>query len=177
VDMQIDAVEERPGDARLVFLGAARRTTAGTAGLGEIAAAARVHRRDELHARREGDMAVGARDADATGFERLAQRLEGGTVELRQFIKKEHPLMRQGNFTGAGAQPAADKRRQRRGVMWVAERPLAEEAAIPQPAGDRLDHTKFERLRNYVANSGWGGPCPQGAEPFAAFQQCYRSGL
>src|SRR5437763_13111483 len=84
--MQIDAVEERPGNARLVFLGAARRTTAGTAGLGEIAAAARVHRRDELHARREGDMAVGARDADATGFERLAQRLEGGTVELRNYV-------------------------------------------------------------------------------------------
>src|SRR5205085_1542512 len=57
--------------------------------------------------------------------------------------------MSQGNFTGAGAQPAADQRRQRRGVMWVAERPLAEEAAIAQPAGDRLDHAEFERLGRF----------------------------
>ena len=54
VDMQVDAVEQRPGDARLVVLGAFGRAPAGQRGIVEIAAAARIHRRDELHARRIG---------------------------------------------------------------------------------------------------------------------------
>ena len=33
--------------------------------------------------------------------------------------------------------------------MRVAERPLAQEPAAAQPAGDRLDHAQFERLGGF----------------------------
>ena len=86
-DMQVDAVEQRARHARLVIGGAARRPAAGERGVAEMAAAARVHRRDQLDARREGDVGVGAGDADAAGLERLAQRIEhrrAGTPEARR---------------------------------------------------------------------------------------------
>jgi hypothetical protein len=75
IDMEIDAVEQRPGQTRLIVLRTARRPHAGPSGLTEIAAAAWVHRRHQLYPRRIGDMAVGPGDADPPGFERLAQCL------------------------------------------------------------------------------------------------------
>ena len=51
--MKVDAVEQRTGHARLVIGGAARRAAARERGIAEMAAAARVHRRDQLDARRE----------------------------------------------------------------------------------------------------------------------------
>ena len=72
-----------PRDLALVVGGAARRAAAGERGIAEMAAAARVHRRDELDARREGDMGVGAGDVDFAGLERLAQRIEHRALELR----------------------------------------------------------------------------------------------
>jgi hypothetical protein len=56
---------------------------------------------------------VGAGDADPTGFERLPQGLQGGAVELRQFVEKQHALMRQRDLARARPQPAADQSRQR----------------------------------------------------------------
>ena len=81
--MQIDAIEQRPRDARLVVAGAARRPAAGEDRIVQIAAAARVHRRDQLEARGVGDMVVGARDGNAADLERLAQQFEHAAVELR----------------------------------------------------------------------------------------------
>src|SRR5436190_18736506 len=33
--------------------------------------------------------------------------------------------------------------------MWIAERAFAQQAAIAQPAGDRLDHAQFKRLGRF----------------------------
>ena len=75
-DMKVDPVEQRARHLGLIIGGAARRPAARQRGIAEMAAAARVHRRDQLDPRREGDMRVGAGDADAAGLERLAQRIE-----------------------------------------------------------------------------------------------------
>src|SRR6266700_7674534 len=48
VDIEVDAVEQRATEAGLVILRAARRPAAGPSRLREIAAAAWVHRGDEL---------------------------------------------------------------------------------------------------------------------------------
>jgi hypothetical protein len=39
-------------------------------------------------------MAVGARDADPAGFERLPQGFQGRPVELGQLIEEQHALVR-----------------------------------------------------------------------------------
>ena len=112
-----------------------------------MAAAARVHRRDQLKARRIGDVPLGAGDADAAGLERLAERFERGAVELGEFIQEEDPLMRERNLARPGARPAADQCRERGRMMRVAERPLARQSAAAQPARYRLDHAELQRLR------------------------------
>ncbi len=48
VDADVDAVEQRPGDARLIIVDAARAAPADVAGLAGHAAAAGVHRGDQL---------------------------------------------------------------------------------------------------------------------------------
>ena len=53
-----------------------------------MAAAARVHRGDQLDARGECDMRIGPRHIDLAGFERLAQRIEHGALEFREFVEK-----------------------------------------------------------------------------------------
>ena len=75
-DLQIDAVEQGPGDARLVAFDATAALAAGIARLAGAAAAAWVHRGDELNARRVGDAVIGARDHRLAGLQRLAQRVE-----------------------------------------------------------------------------------------------------
>ena len=61
--MQVDAVEQRTGYARLIIGGSAfGRAAAGKTGLVGAAAAAGVHRRDQHEARRIGDAVIGARD-------------------------------------------------------------------------------------------------------------------
>src|SRR5206468_1353468 len=98
----------------LVVFRAARRPPARE--FGKIAAAARVHRRDQLKARRIGDVPLSAGDVDAAGLERLAQRLERGAVELGQLVEKQDTLMRQRDLPRTRARSAADERRQRGGM-------------------------------------------------------------
>src|SRR6478609_1559594 len=76
LDMQVDAVEQRARDSRLIVCGAAWRPAAGKRGVAKMAAAAWVHCRDKLHPRRKGYVRVGASDADTAGLKRLAKRIQ-----------------------------------------------------------------------------------------------------
>lgn len=98
VDVQVDPVEQWPGHLRLIICGALRGSRAGKARIAEMAAPTRVHRRDQLDASGERDVCVGAGDADRTGFQRLAQRIEDGALELRQFVEKQHAEMRKADL-------------------------------------------------------------------------------
>jgi len=84
VDMKIDTVEQRTRKPRLIIYRAARCPAA--RGLGEMTAAARVHGRHQLESCRVRYMPLGTGDANATGFERLAQRFECRAVELRNYV-------------------------------------------------------------------------------------------
>ena len=77
-----------------------------------MAAAARVHRPDQLKPRRVGDVPLGTGDGDATALERLAQRLERGAIELGQFVEKQDSLVGERNLAGARTRSPADERRQ-----------------------------------------------------------------
>ena len=97
-----------PGDPRLIVGGAARRPAAGQRRIAEMAAAARVHRRDQLDPRREGDMGVGAGDADVAGLERLAKRIEHRALEFGQLVEEQDAEVRKADLARAG--PEARRR-------------------------------------------------------------------
>src|SRR3546814_8620688 len=84
--MQVDAVEQRAGEARLIVDGAARRTAAAHHRIVEMAAAAGVHRRDELHPGRIGHVTVGARD-------RGMARSEEHTSELQSLMRNSYAVL------------------------------------------------------------------------------------
>ena len=146
LDLQVDAVEQRPGDARAVARNLVRRAAAAAVGVAEITAGAGIHRRDQLEARREIRLARGARDGDAPGLERLAQHLEHAALELRQLVQEQHAVVRERNLARPRIAAAAHQRHAGGGVMRRAERaPLPARTSKPA-AADRLDRRGLERL-------------------------------
>ena len=79
-----------------------------------MAAAARVHRCDQLHPSWKRDVSIGPRDVDHAGFQRLTQRIEHRALEFGQLVKEQHPQMRgrlSGQGLGALARPDRPARR------------------------------------------------------------------
>jgi hypothetical protein len=146
--VQVDAVDQRTGEPRLIVGGAAciGRALAGESGLVGAPAAARVHGGDQHEARGIGHAVVGARDRDLAGLERLAQRVEHLRLELGQFVEEEHAVMGERHLPRPRAQPAADQRRHAGGMVRGAERPAVGERAAIDLAGDRGDHRDFEQF-------------------------------
>ena len=115
-------------------------------GVAEMAAAARIHRGDELDPRRESDMGVGARDLDRAGLERLAQAVEHRALEFGQLVEEQHSEMGEADLARPRLEAAADERRHRRAVMRRPERPRPGEPPTLQRAGDARHHRHFQRL-------------------------------
>ena len=157
--MQVNPVEQRPGDFRLIVGGAARRSRTGERGIPQMTTATRIHRGNHLHPGREGDMRIGPRHADFSGFQRLAQRIEHRSLEFRQFVEEQHSEMGHADFAGTNLQPAADQRRHRGAVMRSAERPLARHLPALQRPRDRRHHGHLQRFgrregRQYPRQTG-----------------------
>src|SRR5579883_875176 len=152
VHMEVDAVEERPRDAGLVIEGAFGRPPAGKRGIVEMAAAAGIHRGDELEARGIGDMMVGAGHGGPPRLDRLAQRFQGLARKFGKLVEEEHAVMGERHLARPRAQAAADERRQGRRMMGIAKGPGAEKLAVAELAGDRVNHRHFEGLARI---EGW----------------------
>lgn len=101
-EVQVDAVEQRAGELGAVALDLLRGATAWVGDVAQVAAGAGVHGGDQLETRREAHPVVGPGDDDLAAFQGLAQDLENLPVELRQLVEKQHALMGQGDFSGAG---------------------------------------------------------------------------
>src|SRR6185295_4641952 len=106
------------------------RAAARASGVAELAARARVHRRDELERGRELGVARGARDDDAAGLERLAQRLERSTRELGQLVEEEDTVVRERDLARTRRRAAADERGCRCGVVRRAQHALAPASGV-----------------------------------------------
>jgi hypothetical protein len=64
-------------------------------------AAARVHRRDQLHPRREGDMGIGAGDAARCPVsKRLASESSTAPAEFRQLVEEQHAEIGKAHLPG-----------------------------------------------------------------------------
>jgi len=96
--MQVDAIEQRTGDARAIAAHLVGRAATAAVGIAEISARTGVHGRDQLKARRKIRLARGARNGDRARFQRFAQHLEHAPVELRQLIQKQHAVVRERNL-------------------------------------------------------------------------------
>ena len=146
LDRHVDPVQQRAADAVEVILAAARRLAALAGRIAQMAAPARVHRRDQLEPRRVGDVGGGPRDGGSAGFDGLAQRLQRLAGEFRQLVQEQHAPMRQADLAGPCAGAAAGQCRLAGRMMRLAiGRPLHQPPALHQP-GDRVDHAHFERL-------------------------------
>ena len=146
LDPDVDAVEERPREPRLIVGDAARTAPADMARLAGHAAAAGIHGADELKARGKADPVVGPRDRRLAGFERLAERIEHLRREFRQLVEEEDAVMGERGLARPHPDAAADHRRHRGRVMRAPERPPRGQPAIADLAGDRGDHRHFEEL-------------------------------
>ena len=124
-----------------------------------MAATARVHRGDQLDPRGKCDVRVGARDADISRLERLAERIEHGALKLRQLVEEQNTKVCQADLAGAHTQSAADERRHRGAVMRRAKRALAPDLPAAELPGDRCDHRDFERLGGLQGREDAGQTC------------------
>src|SRR6185437_6979621 len=65
-------------------------------------------------ARRVGHMRVDPRDGGARGFQRLAQRLQRGALELRQLVEEENAEMREADLARPAAMAACEAQKKKR---------------------------------------------------------------
>src|SRR5690606_10932175 len=126
---QVNAVEQRTGKLGAVALYLFRRAPTASGRIAEIAAGAGVHGGDQLEAGREAHLVARPGDHDLATFQGLAKGFQHLAVELRQFVEKEHPLVRQADLARSRPAAATDQRRAGGTVVGLAEgpgRPAAE---------------------------------------------------
>lgn len=106
--MQVDAIQQRAADARLVARHLVGRAAAALHRRPPMAAGAGIHGRDELKARGKFAALGGSGDGDLAGLQRLAQRLQRTARELGKFIEEEHAVVGLRNLAGARWRASVD---------------------------------------------------------------------
>jgi len=105
-DVDVDAVEERSGDPAPIARDLVGSTAAPAAVMSEIAARARIHRRDELEPGGEVALAERARDRHPARLERFAKYFEHTAVELRELVEEQDAPVRKRNLPRPGVAAA-----------------------------------------------------------------------
>src|SRR5439155_2240479 len=116
-NMQIDAIEQRPGNALTISLHLHRSAAAFALEIAEVAARARVHCGDEHELRRKRDAACGAGDGDFAVFERFAHHLQCRSIEIRQLIQKEDTVVGEAYFARIWKSPTTAQTNVTNGMM------------------------------------------------------------
>jgi len=121
LDLDVDPVQQRPGDAGTVGTDLVGGAGADPLGIAQEAAGAGVHGRHQHEPGRVGQGGGRSGDGDLAFFQGLPQHLQGGAAELRQLVQKEHPVVGQAHLPGPGNSAAADEPRVRDGVVRRSE--------------------------------------------------------
>src|SRR6266404_2297069 len=116
-NVQIDAVEQRAGNALPISLHLKRAATAFALQIAKIAARTGIHRRNEHEFRGKSDAACRARHGDLPVFERLAHYFQRRSFKLGQFIEKQNTIVSDAYFTGIRKRAAAEQANVADGVM------------------------------------------------------------
>ncbi|GBE28988.1 hypothetical protein BMS3Bbin03_02946 [bacterium BMS3Bbin03] len=145
--MNIDSIQERPGNSCPVALNLRDGTGALVAGIGQIAAGTGIHRRRQHKIGRVGNGQCRPGNGDLSVFQRLPHHFQHIFLEFRQFIQKQNAVVRQAHFTRMGNLSAADQPGIADGVMGRAERPGGDKSFIRcQSAGNRVNFCGFQCL-------------------------------
>ena len=169
--MQVETVEERPRDPRLVAPDRVREAAASVRAVSEVAARAGVHGRHELEARGKLRLAGGPHDRDPARFERFAQHVEDGPAELRQLVEEQHPVVGERDLARPGRDPASHQPDRRGRVVRRPEGPLPPRGGVPLQAPGGVDGHRLQRFglahgRQQAGQAGGehGLPGPGGAD-------------
>src|SRR4029453_7956145 len=127
VNVQIDAIQQRAGDALAITLHLSRTATAFAFEIAKIAAWAGIHRGDQHELRGDSDAARSPRDGDFSIFDWLAHYLQCRSLEFRQLIEKENTVVRKTHFARVRKRSATEQADITDGVMGIAERSRRDE--------------------------------------------------
>lgn len=87
-ELEIDTIEQGPGDPRTIAADLIGRTTTAPTGIASMAARTRVHCGDKLKSGRKVSLSRSPRNRDVTRFDWLAQHFENAAVIFGKFIKE-----------------------------------------------------------------------------------------
>ena len=116
-----------------------------TQGLHVARAGAGVHRRHQLKARRKAQLLASAGNMDAARLQRLAQHLQHLAIKLRQFVQKQHAVMRLADLARPGLAAAANQCGGRCTMVGRPKRP-ARPGQQRAAFADGLDRRDFQRF-------------------------------
>ena len=116
-DVEVDAIEERAGDALAITLHLERTAAAFAFQIAEVAARTGIHRGHEHELGWEGYAAGCARDRDFAVFQGLPHHFERGAFELGKLVEKEDAVMREADFARRGDGGAAQQANIGNGVV------------------------------------------------------------
>ena len=156
---EVEPVEQRPRKLVAERGQPLRRARALRRRIAAAGTGTEIHRRHELEASREDGLAGRSGDRDRAVLERLTQRLECRSLELRQLVEKQHAAVGEAGFAGARPGAATDDRGRRRAVVWRAERRARHEWPLGcQEPRDRVDSRHLERLERDERRQDAGQP-------------------
>ena len=172
-DVQVDAVEDGPGQLGEVVLPLDGRAGAAVA-FAVVAAGAGVGGGDEHERSGKFDLRLEAGDADGAVFDRPPEGLDDRFGHLPDFVEKEDAAVCERHLAREDGLPAApaDDGRERGGIVRRAEGPAPDQPVLRAAlAGHRIDLARDERLlhrhRRQDAGQGLGERAlagPRGAD-------------
>jgi hypothetical protein len=110
LDVNSDPFQQWPADASKLAFDLLRSTAAGPSRITSKSAGARIHRHHQHHIGRKCPTVQSPRDRDRLILQRLTQYLHGPTIEFRQLVKKQNPVVCQTDLTrlrNAATSPAS----------------------------------------------------------------------
>ena len=146
VHVQVDAVQQRPGDLARGNAGSLRALQRQRPdGIAGPAAGTGIHRRHQLESRRELALSRRARDGDHARFQRFAQDFERAPVPFGQLVEEQHAVVRERDLARPRFGATADQRNRAGGVVRrCGYGPLAPARRVQAAAADRGDRRGFQ---------------------------------
>ena len=144
--MKVYAIQQGAGKTGPVAGNGLRRTGAGMAGVGTVAAGAGIHGRDQHEVRRIGDGIGRTGDGHRALLQRLTQDFERLPLELGKLVQKQHAMMGKAHLPGMRRHTAADDGHAGIAVMGRAERPLRHKSMPVEQARYAVDLGDFQSL-------------------------------
>src|SRR5690606_18962808 len=146
-DVDIDPVQQRPGDLIQITVDQGRSADTFLQEQSKVPAGAGGHSRDQHEIRGKGESACSSTDSNCVLFKRPPQSFQDMTLELGQFVEKEHPFVSQRYFSWPRCGTASHHTRSAYRMMGRSKRTVGDELTIrPQQAGHTVNGGGLQRL-------------------------------